>query len=49
MLGYIHKLKVEVNGLEVLFEQDEEKNYRGVIDPQQVESSKIDAELHIST
>ncbi len=45
MLGYIHKFQVQVNGYEVFFEPDEERNYRAVIDPEQVESSKVDVEL----
>ncbi|MBD0331192.1 MAG: hypothetical protein ICV66_00910 [Chitinophagaceae bacterium] len=45
MLGYTHKFQVQVNGLEVLFEPDEERNYRAVIEPEQVKSSKIDVEL----
>ena len=45
MLGYTHKFQVQVNGHEVLFEPDEERNYRAVINPEQVESSKIELEL----
>ena len=45
MLGYTHTFQVDVHGQEVLFEPDEERKYRAVIDPEQVESSKIDVEL----
>ena len=45
MLGYTHKFQVEVNGQQVLFEPDEERNYRAVIEPEQVERSRIDVEL----
>ncbi|MBD0288578.1 MAG: hypothetical protein ICV84_25940 [Flavisolibacter sp.] len=45
MLGYTHKFQVQVNGFEVLFEPDEERNYRAVVAPEQAESSKIDVEL----
>ncbi|MBD0278102.1 MAG: hypothetical protein ICV81_09090 [Flavisolibacter sp.] len=36
---------VQINGLEVLFEPNEERNYRAVIDPEQVEGSTIDVGL----
>ena len=45
MLGYTHKFQVQVNGQEVLFEPDEERTYRAVVDPEQVEESKIDVVL----
>jgi len=32
-LGYIHKFQVDVDGIEVLFEPDEERSYRAWIDP----------------
>jgi hypothetical protein len=32
ILGYTHKISVDVNGTEVLYEPDEERNYRAVID-----------------
>ncbi|MBD0298586.1 MAG: hypothetical protein ICV84_25860, partial [Flavisolibacter sp.] len=41
-LGYTHKFQVQVNGYEVFFEPDEERNYRAVVSPEQVENSKID-------
>ncbi len=31
--SYTHKIQVYVNGTEVLFEPDEERNYRAYIDP----------------
>lgn len=31
-MGFTHKIKVNVNGTDVLFEPDEERNYRAVID-----------------
>jgi hypothetical protein len=31
--SYTHKIQVSVNGTEVLFEPDEERNYRAYIDP----------------
>jgi hypothetical protein len=34
-LGYTHKFQVEVDNVTVLFEPDEERNYRAMIDPEQ--------------
>jgi hypothetical protein len=31
LLGYTHKFRVEVNGEEILFKPNEERNYRAVI------------------
>lgn len=36
-LGYTHKFAVVVNGQEILFEPDEERDYRAVIEPEQME------------
>ncbi|MBC7828063.1 MAG: hypothetical protein H7122_09970 [Chitinophagaceae bacterium] len=30
--GFTHKIKVDVNGLTIIFEPDEEGNYRAIID-----------------
>ena len=30
-MGFTHKIKVTVDGLDILFEPDEERNYRAVI------------------
>jgi hypothetical protein len=44
--GYIYKIQVEVNGVAVLFEPDEERNYRVVIDPAFLEEkNKMDVDL----
>ncbi len=43
--GYVHKFKVNVNGEEVTFEPDEERNYRAIVDPQtgnNMKQSEID-------
>ena len=46
ILGYTHKISVDVNGTEVVYEPDEERNYRALIDPEQMEGMKrIDKEL----
>jgi len=43
MIGYTHKIQVEVNGQLVKFEPDEEQNYRAVLDAAQLEkSNKLD-------
>jgi hypothetical protein len=31
--GYLHKFQVNVEGVEVFFERDEERNYRAFVDP----------------
>lgn len=31
--GYLHRFEVEVNEQKVLFEPDEERNYRALVDP----------------
>lgn len=46
ILGYTHKISVDVNGTEVLYEPDEERNYRAVIDLEKMEGMKtIEKEL----
>lgn len=34
VLGYIHRFRVEVEGVGVFFERDEEGRYRGIIPPE---------------
>lgn len=44
--GYTHQFQVAVYGQEVLFEPDEERTYRAIMDSTQLESNKpIDREL----
>lgn len=43
--GYTHKFKVAVNGMEVHFEPDEERNYRAIINPEQLGKAKIEVAL----
>ena len=43
-LGYTHKLYIDVNGIEVIFEPDEERNYRAVIATDQ-DANKIDKSI----
>lgn len=35
--GYVYKIEVNINGIPVLFEPDEERNYRALVSPEQVE------------
>jgi hypothetical protein len=39
-LGYLHKVQVEIDGVNVMFEPDEERNYRALVSEQEVEKSK---------
>lgn len=44
--GYTHRIIVDVNGIEVQLEPDEERNYRALVfDPEQSGASTIDAGL----
>ena len=45
-LGYTHRFMVELNGIEVAFEPDEERNYRALVDISLLErNKKLDIEL----
>jgi hypothetical protein len=37
--GYIHKIQVEVDGQRIMFEPDEEGNYRVLLDASQLEKN----------
>jgi len=41
VFGYIHKVAIKLEGKEILFEPDEERNYRAVIP----EGSKIEIDI----
>lgn len=44
--GFTHKFHVDVNGQVIIFELDEERNYRAVLSYAEIESNKnIDVEL----
>jgi hypothetical protein len=44
--GYTYKIQVEVNGIDVFFEPDEEKNFRILVEPSHLEGkNKLDVEL----
>lgn len=45
MFGYSYKIAVDINGTEVLFERDEERNYRAIVDLEKLKSDKINIEL----
>jgi hypothetical protein len=38
-LGYTHRILVNVNGTDVAFEPDEERNYRAIVDPEKTAGS----------
>jgi hypothetical protein len=44
-LGYLHKFQVDINGQMVLFEPDEERNYRAFVAPEDLDKMKVDKEL----
>jgi hypothetical protein len=44
--GYTHKFSVDVNGQIIIFEPDEERNYRAIIDYDDIGKNKpVDIEL----
>ena len=46
VFGFTHKFRVDVNGQLILFEPDEERNYRAVIDYTDIDKNKnIDVAL----
>jgi hypothetical protein len=45
VVGYTHRFRVEVNGQEVLFEPDEERNYRAILDPDHTDTVEVDLDL----
>jgi len=45
VMGYTHKIAVNIDGTEVLFEPDEERNYRAVISDADINKNRIDIEL----
>jgi hypothetical protein len=45
-LGYTHRFAVDVYGQEIFFELDEERSYRAMINPEQLQNNtKVDVEL----
>ena len=46
LVGYTHKIEVIVNEITVLYEPDEERNYRAIIETALLEKSKnVDTDL----
>lgn len=45
VFGYTHKIAVNVNGIEIIFEPDEERNYRAVLTEPDLKNSKLDPQL----
>ncbi len=45
ILGYTHKFVVDVDGNEIIFEPDEERNYRAVVDVAKINPKLVDTEL----
>lgn len=43
--GYTHKIQVDVYGIPVMFEPDEERNYRAYIDSLTKDADKVDKTL----
>ena len=45
-MGFTHKIKVTVEGTEILFEPDEERNYRAMtIDPEMDKNNHLNKDL----
>lgn len=38
--GYLHKIEIDVEGISVMFEPDEERSYRALVSQEQMEKSK---------
>ena len=46
VFGFTHKFRVDINGQTVIFEPDEERNYRAIINYEDADNHKeIDVEL----
>lgn len=45
LFGHTHKIAVTVNSIEVIFEPDEERNYRALISEADLHKSRIDVAL----
>lgn len=45
--GYVHKIEVNVNGISVMFEPDEERNYRALISEEQLNKNKKDISISL--
>ncbi len=45
VIGYTHKIAININDIEVLFEPDEERNYRAVLSDADMNKKRIDVDL----
>ena len=45
VFGYTHKIAVNVNGTEIIFEPDEEHNYRAVLPESDLKKTNLDSQL----
>lgn len=45
LMGYTHKIAVNIEGTEILFEPDEEQNYRALLSEADMHKKKFDTEL----
>ncbi len=45
VMGYTHKIAININDAELLFEPDEERNYRAVVCEADINKNRIDIEL----
>lgn len=44
--GYVPKIEIYVNGVSILYERDEERNWRAIVDPSAIEKNiPVDVEL----
>lgn len=43
--GYLHKIEMDVEGIKVFFEPDEERNYRALVSLEEVREARLDAGL----
>lgn len=43
--GFTHRFQIEINGQTILFEPDEERNYRAILEYGHAERKNIDIEL----
>jgi hypothetical protein len=44
--GYVPKIEIDVNGVSILYERDEERNWRAIVDSSAIEkNSSINVEL----
>lgn len=45
VMGYTHKIAININDVELLFEPDEERNYRAFLSEADINKKQIDIQL----